>query len=51
MDQKSRGRDLFIVDNSVSGWTGLRLNAQLPLMGVRYARFFGAQQGGRRKRP
>jgi hypothetical protein len=24
MDQKSRGRDLFIVDNSVSGWTGLR---------------------------
>ena len=24
MDQKSRGRDLFIVDNSVSGWTALR---------------------------
>jgi hypothetical protein len=24
MDQKPRGRDLFIVDNSVSGWTGLR---------------------------
>jgi hypothetical protein len=24
MDQKSQGRDLFIVDNSVSGWTGLR---------------------------
>src|ERR1700758_2139591 len=24
MDQQSRGRDLFIVDNSVSGWTGLR---------------------------
>src|SRR5262245_42904538 len=23
-DQKSRGRDLFIVDNSVSGWTALR---------------------------
>ncbi len=24
MDTDSRGRDLFIVDNSVSGWTGLR---------------------------
>ena len=24
MDQKPSGRDLFIVDNSVSGWTGLR---------------------------
>ena len=24
MDQKTRGRDLFIVDNSVSGWTALR---------------------------
>jgi superfamily II DNA or RNA helicase len=24
MDEKSRRRDLFIVDNSVSGWTGLR---------------------------
>jgi superfamily II DNA or RNA helicase len=24
MDQKPQGRDLFIVDNSVSGWTGLR---------------------------
>ena len=24
MDAASRGRDLFIVDNSVSGWTGLR---------------------------
>ena len=24
MDQPERGRDLFIVDNSVSGWTGLR---------------------------
>jgi DNA-binding transcriptional regulator YiaG len=24
MSQKPRGRDLFIVDNSVSGWTGLR---------------------------
>jgi phosphatidylserine/phosphatidylglycerophosphate/cardiolipin synthase-like enzyme len=24
MDQKSRGRDLFIVDNSASGWTALR---------------------------
>ncbi len=24
MSQENRGRDLFIVDNSVSGWTGLR---------------------------
>ena len=24
MPPESRGRDLFIVDNSVSGWTGLR---------------------------
>jgi hypothetical protein len=24
MHQKSRGRDLFIVDNSMSGWTALR---------------------------
>jgi hypothetical protein len=24
MDQKPRGRDLFIVDNSISGWTALR---------------------------
>src|SRR6478609_7108584 len=24
MDDKSRGRDLFIVDNSASGWTALR---------------------------
>ncbi len=24
MSQEARGRDLFIVDNSVSGWTGLR---------------------------
>ena len=24
MTARSRGRDLFIVDNSVSGWTGLR---------------------------
>jgi len=24
MTVKSKGRDLFIVDNSVSGWTGLR---------------------------
>ena len=24
MTTESRGRDLFIVDNSVSGWTGLR---------------------------
>jgi superfamily II DNA or RNA helicase len=24
MNQEARGRDLFIVDNSVSGWTGLR---------------------------
>ena len=24
MNQEGRGRDLFIVDNSVSGWTGLR---------------------------
>jgi hypothetical protein len=24
MDFESRGRDLFIVDNSVEGWTGLR---------------------------
>jgi hypothetical protein len=24
MNQVARGRDLFIVDNSVSGWTGLR---------------------------
>jgi hypothetical protein len=24
MSQEGRGRDLFIVDNSVSGWTGLR---------------------------
>ena len=24
MSEKSKGRDLFIVDNSVSGWTGLR---------------------------
>ena len=24
MSQGGRGRDLFIVDNSVSGWTGLR---------------------------
>ena len=24
MDEKSRGRDLFIVDNSASGWTALR---------------------------
>lgn len=24
MDQSECGRDLFIVDNSVSGWTGLR---------------------------
>lgn len=24
MTVESKGRDLFIVDNSVSGWTGLR---------------------------
>ena len=24
MSNESKGRDLFIVDNSVSGWTGLR---------------------------
>ena len=24
MSTESKGRDLFIVDNSVSGWTGLR---------------------------
>ena len=24
MTAESKGRDLFIVDNSVSGWTGLR---------------------------
>ena len=24
MNSNSSGRDLFIVDNSVSGWTGLR---------------------------
>src|SRR3954447_478917 len=24
MSQDGRGRDLFIVDNSISGWTGLR---------------------------
>src|SRR5260370_25490154 len=24
VNQEGRGRDLFIVDNSVSGWTGLR---------------------------
>jgi hypothetical protein len=24
MSTEPRGRDLFIVDNSVSGWTGLR---------------------------
>lgn len=24
MTDTTRGRDLFIVDNSVSGWTGLR---------------------------
>jgi hypothetical protein len=28
MDMESRGRDLFIVDNSVEGWTGLRYLAE-----------------------
>jgi hypothetical protein len=30
MSTEPRGRDLFIVDNSVSGWTGLRYLEKWP---------------------
>jgi hypothetical protein len=40
MNAEKKGKDLFIVDNSVSGWTGLRYGRGFSTTNLRYFRTF-----------